>query len=175
MPHAHTDTDADEDPTADDTGNSPLTNSRLLDDGLQQVHRDITAQLATVEREGEQIKQVVGYAIVGSHADSATTQDLQQQLVTLLSELHNSHDGVTIDDIALALWAELTRVSEMALLDDEDTEDDDQITSDPDNETDPDASKEAEDRTDDEGLGELFGSDDTEDTTQDNAPDRAFQ
>ena len=150
-----------------------MTNSRLFDDGLQQVHHDITSRLATLECEGEQVKQVVGYALIGSRADPATSQDLQHQLAELLGELHNSHDGVTLDDIALALWAELTRVSEMALPDDTRGEDEDELTDDLDSDT---TNEDDEDQPSDEGLGELFGSPDTEDTTtEDNPPDRAFQ
>jgi hypothetical protein len=195
VPHAPTDADSEhkkenenenEASIAGTASTSPVTNSRLFDDGLQQVHHDITSQLATVEREGEQVKQVVGYAIIGSRADPVTYQDLQQQLVELLGDLHNSHDGVTLDDIALALWAELTRVSEMALPDDTDDEgktegeskdeDDDSDTT-PTNASDntADADTQSDDSTGTEGLGELFGTTDSEDTTEDDAPDRAFQ
>jgi hypothetical protein len=170
------------DDSSDSASGSPLTDSRLFDDGLQQVHHEITSQLATVEREGEQVKQVVGYALIGSRADPVTCQDLQQQLAELLGELHNSHDGVTLDDIALALWAELTRVSEMALPDDDGENEDEPNDSDTDTDTDADHtdSADADQRSDDsdtgnEGLGELFGSTDNDDTTDNGTPDRAFQ
>lgn len=95
------------DSPSQDVGNNDL------DEGLQQVRDTVTKQLKQVDEHGEQIKRIVGHAIVGDRTDSDVSGDLQQELMEHISEIHSSNDAVTINEVTIALWGELYRVSEM--------------------------------------------------------------
>lgn len=88
-----------------------------LDEGVQQVRENVTKRLKKVDDHGEQIKQIVGHAIVGDRTDSDVSGDLQREIMEHISEIHSSNDAVTINEIAIALWGELYRVSEMVTAD----------------------------------------------------------
>jgi|APHM01.1.fsa_nt_gi hypothetical protein len=86
-----------------------------LNEGLQQVRESVTERLKKIDDDGEQIKRIVGHAIVGDRTDSDVTVDLRQEITNHIGDIHNSHDAVTLNEITVALWAELYRVSEMAV------------------------------------------------------------
>lgn len=86
-----------------------------LGEGLQMLHGEIVEQLAEIEADGEQVKLAVGHAILASDMDADVAGDLQSELVDLLGEKHQTHEEVGIDEITLALWAELNRVAQMSI------------------------------------------------------------
>ncbi len=112
-----------------------------LDEGLQQVRENVTEQLKKIDDDGEQIKRIVGHAIVGDRTDSDVSMDLRQEITSHINEIHSSNGAVSVNEIILALWAELYRVSEM-------------VTG----------------GTEDNGEGEVSGTDDSEGTTVENDP-----
>lgn len=86
-----------------------------LGEGLQMLHGELVEQLAEIEADGEQVKLAVGHAILASDMDADVAGDLQNELVELLGEKHQTHEEVSINEITLALWAELNRVAQMSI------------------------------------------------------------
>jgi hypothetical protein len=124
-------TDSDSDSDSQSSCPDDDTHQPCLDEGLQQVRQNVSKQLHRIERDGEQIKQIVGHALIGERADSDLAMDLRREIASQITEVCNSTDDVTLNEITLALWAELYRVSEM-------------VTGDTESETDADGSADDE-------------------------------
>lgn len=87
-----------------------------LSEGLTELQTVIQDQLVQVDESGERIKVVSAQAILGKVNHEIVT-DLQEEIVDLLGEQQSTHDEVTINEITLALWAELDRIAQMATTD----------------------------------------------------------
>lgn len=108
MPHS-----ASADDGVESDSSSQEIGKHNLDEGVQHVRENLTKQLKQVDEHGEQIKRIVGHAVVGNRADSDVSTELQREIMEHINEIHSSNDAVTINEVTIALWGELYRVSEM--------------------------------------------------------------
>lgn len=168
----------DSDSDSDSGSSDHDTHHQSLDEGVHQVRKDITKQLKKIDDDGEQIKRIVARAIVANNADPDVSMNLRTEIVNQISEIHSSTDAVTLNEIIVALWAELHRVSEVVTGETESETDADGSADDEGSESDSSEQATAEDDSGapQGGVGAMFadGSADDDETSPPET-DPAFQ
>lgn len=94
---------ADEEETADTQ--PQLDEQSSLQDLLDTYRR----QLAQVEEDGEEIKQIIAELLTANIPDHQVAGETQEFLAGSLGQFHEEHDEVRLPEIVFALWLELNR------------------------------------------------------------------
>lgn len=122
-----TEPSTDDDAPATDQTDATDADLEHLDEesALGEVFAAKRRQLAKIEAEGEQIKEVVGQLVVANEPHSDVTEEVQQILMGTLGQLVEEEEAVGLPEVIFALWLELDRATEMLVNASEQAEDDD--------------------------------------------------